>query len=172
MKVLIYGGASSGKSEYAENLAVSIRTDRLIYLATMNSSGDEAKKRINKHRKKRQGKEFVTIECPYDLDKLDVEAESTILLECMSNLVANEMFRDGKIIDKEEVIKKVLNELRIISDKAENIVIVSNDIFSSGESYDEISLEYMKALAMINKELVKEVDQFYEVIVGIPKRRK
>ena len=64
MMILVTGGASSGKSAYAEQLACSLPGSR-YYLAAMKPFGEEGARRIARHRALRAGKGFVTVEC-YD----------------------------------------------------------------------------------------------------------
>ncbi|MCM1144625.1 MAG: bifunctional adenosylcobinamide kinase/adenosylcobinamide-phosphate guanylyltransferase [Blautia sp.] len=97
MMVLILGGSGSGKSGYAEKIAVSLarRTMPGYYLATMQVWDDEGRRKVENHRKLRDGKGFLTIEQPTDisqaLEKMQ-PGEKVALLECISNLAANEMF--------------------------------------------------------------------------------
>jgi adenosyl cobinamide kinase/adenosyl cobinamide phosphate guanylyltransferase len=109
MVIVVIGGSGSGKSEFAENLAVKLNQDHLIYIATMQPFGEEGRKRIVRHQMLRQDKNFHTIECYTDLDILSITKESTVLLECMSNLVANEMFSDGS--EKVDIMKKQENKI-------------------------------------------------------------
>lgn len=96
---IVIGGSGSGKSEFAEMFAEMLGIENKIYVATMFPYDDEeTKSRIMKHRKKRAGKGFVTIEQPLRLNEIQVNKDSVVLLECMSNLLANEMFLDeGRI---------------------------------------------------------------------------
>ena len=64
MIVLVTGGASSGKSAYAERVACSFAGER-VYLAAMKPFGEEGARRIARHRALRAGKGFSTVEC-YD----------------------------------------------------------------------------------------------------------
>jgi adenosylcobinamide kinase/adenosylcobinamide-phosphate guanylyltransferase len=109
MFIVIIGGSGSGKSEYAENLAVKLNRDSLIYIATMQPFGEEGRKRIERHQKLRKDKNFQTIECYTDLSTVSISQESTVLLECMSNLVANEMFSDDNAY--ESMLEKQENKL-------------------------------------------------------------
>ena len=94
MMILVTGGSGSGKSAFAEDCVVSFgKTDR-IYIATMYPFDEESRKRVQRHRKMRQGKGFETVECYTGLDKIRLPENCTVLLECMSNLVANEMFQE------------------------------------------------------------------------------
>lgn len=97
MNYLIIGSSDSGKSEYAENLLVSIAKDATkLYIATMVPYGEEGAKRIQKHRDMREGKGFVTIEKARQLGELKEQivkySQAACILECLSNLVANEMY--------------------------------------------------------------------------------
>ena len=69
MMILVTGGSGSGKSAFAEDCVVSFgKTDR-IYIATMYPFDEESRKRVQRHRKMRQGKGFETVECYTGLDK-------------------------------------------------------------------------------------------------------
>ena len=105
MMTLIIGGSGSGKSVYAEDYMVSISEDRKkYYIATMQIYDEEGKRKVERHRMLRGGKGFSTIEQPVDIGKAaeKLEAEDrTALLECVSNLTANEMF-SGEVPGTEE----------------------------------------------------------------------
>ena len=78
MTTLVTGGAASGKSEYAEHLAETAhaagRETPLWYIATMTAPDDESRDRVQKHRDRRAGKGYETVECP-DGDALAAFAE-------------------------------------------------------------------------------------------------
>ena len=94
MMILVTGGSGSGKSAFAEDQVVSFGEAERVYIATMFPFDEESKKRVQRHRNMRSGKGFETIECYTDLAQVRVSKGSTVLLECMSNLVANEMFQE------------------------------------------------------------------------------
>lgn len=167
---LVIGGAASGKSGYAERLAAEIRRKEggpLIYLATMQTSGDEAGERIAKHRRNRAGYGFRTMEKTVGLYELDIPEGACVLLEDMGNLLANEMF-----LPEGGGLQAVLDGIRHIRAQTGSLVVVSNEIFSDGEIYTGETRIYMKDLAKINCILAEEADQVVEVICGIPRVRK
>ena len=95
--ILVIGGSGSGKSAYAEKVALECQKEkRHFYLATMHVFGEEGQKKVERHKRMRAGKGFVTIEQPTDimqcLPALREAGGGVVLLECMSNLAANEMF--------------------------------------------------------------------------------
>ena len=93
--ILVTGGSGSGKSAWAEKRVIEIGKGPYVYLATMRPQGEEAKERILRHREMRAGKGFVTLERYTDLDGMILPADlcgGVVLLEDLSNLLANEMF--------------------------------------------------------------------------------
>ena len=95
MLVVVTGGSGSGKSAFAEETVLSFGEARRIYIATMQAFDEESHRRIRRHRHMRAGKGFETIERYTELDELLIPKDCVVLLECMSNLVENEMFREG-----------------------------------------------------------------------------
>lgn len=93
--ILISGGSGSGKSEYAEGRAVRLHKESggaLYYAATMMIYDEESRRRVERHRKMREGKGFATVEIPMHIASLPVAAGDAVLVECLSNLLANEMY--------------------------------------------------------------------------------
>lgn len=95
MIYLVTGGSGSGKSAYAEAMVMQSGRGKRYYLATMEVLGEEGKKKVERHKKFREGKGMITIERPRGLWGLVLDkGENTVLLECMANLAANELFAD------------------------------------------------------------------------------
>lgn len=173
MMVLILGGSGSGKSLYAEETAVSLaQTDmKKYYLATMQVFDEEGKKKVERHRRLRKDKGFFTIEQPTvisgALEKME-EGERTVLLECISNLAANEMFSKGKAEAANLVIENITRDIKLLKERTTNLVVVSNNVFEDGVIYDEMTMKYIQAMGKINRELAGLADRVVEVAVGIP----
>ena len=173
MFVLIIGGSGSGKSEYAENLAAAYgRREELplFYIATMQPWGEEGRKRVLRHHKLRAGKGFETIEQYVDLKSFKLPAKGVVLLECLSNLTANEMFGEGGI--RKDSFAEVVQGVQALRDQCRHLVVVTNDIFCDGAAYDETTRQYQRCLGAINAELSREADQVTEVVCGIPLHQK
>lgn len=169
MLYLIYGGSGSGKSEYAEQCVLKLSDEEKYYIATMKVYGEEGMKKVSRHRKLRMNKGFETIEKQTDVHELNNEYKGgTALLECLSNLVANEMFVDDKIIAVDEVVDKVSDGIKKLGDTFDNLVVVTNNIFEDGIEYDEGTKHYMHALGKINEILTQVAAGVVEVVVGIP----
>ena len=95
MMHLVTGASASGKSAYAENLLVPAKSAEKYYIATMRPWGAEGAARVKKHRAMREGKGFQTIEAFHTLDALRLPEKGSLMLECMSNLTANEMYQEN-----------------------------------------------------------------------------
>lgn len=166
MMILVTGGSGSGKSAYAEGLVLEQGEQKRIYIATMRPWDEECQKKIEKHRRMRAEKQFETIECYQDLHQLEVEAGSVVLLECMSNLAANEFFRQEG--GRSHARERILNGIEHLQKQAKAFMIVTNEVFSDGGTYDEDTRAYMELLGNINQELAHMADQVIEVVYGIP----
>ena len=158
MNILIIGTPDSGKSKRAEELICHLAgDDPKIYIATMVPFDEEGKKRIKKHRAMREGKGFETIECPVNLKTLETQLSEyrspNCLLECMSNLVGNEMYlRDNAVLSDSELIELIVSEVKALTDMAENTVIVSNE-FEISEDFDEETVRYVRLAHEVNERL-------------------
>ena len=144
MMILVTGGSGSGKSAFAEDCVIACGEMSRVYIATMYPFDEESRKRVKRHRDMRFGKGFETVECYTGLSGVKVPEGCTVLLECMSNLVANEFFReDGARENTEEEILKGIQNLKT---QAENLIVVTNEIFSEAASYEGETEAYQKVL--------------------------
>lgn len=160
MFILIYGGSGSGKSQYAENTAVRLNKGNLYYIATMEPYGSEGQERVSRHRELRRGKGFITVEKYRDIKELKFKKSDTVLLECVSNLLANEMF-SGKRADN------IVEDILYLKNMCDNFVVVTNDVFCDITDYDKKTVEYIKRLGDINRSLAEEADIVREIYYGL-----
>ena len=170
MLIIITGVSGSGKSEYAEQICCRLaRDNKKYYVATMQPFGEEGRIRIEKHKRQREGKGFETIEQYQNigsaLDCCDKEERPVVLVECMSNLLANECFGEAGKPDDTDYI---LNGVEKLNDIYENIVIVTNEVFSDGCEYDAGTTDYIRRLGEINVRLSRAADAVVEVVYSIP----
>lgn len=166
MIILVTGGSGSGKSAFAEDQVLSFGEGKRIYIATMFPFDEEGEKCVERHRKMRSGKGFETVECYTGIKHLDLPPESTVLLECMSNLTANEMFQEDGA--KENTVSEILLGIQRIREQVRNLVIVTNEIFSEAHMYEREMETYQRYLGQINQQLAEVADEVVEVVYGIP----
>ncbi len=192
MMVLVVGGSGSGKSSYAEKVTVSLAQESVkeitksentslsdfklniakkYYLATMQVFDDEGRKKVERHRNLRSGKGFFTIEQPTRisgaLEKME-DGDRTVLLECISNLTANEMFSEKKTMTEIQVTENVIRDIKMLKEQTNHLVVVSNNVFEDGITYDETTTKYIRAMGKINQKLAALADRVVEVVAGIP----
>ena len=164
MTILVTGGSKCGKSGFAESLLESCSGTK-IYLATMQPFGDDDRAAIERHREMRKNKGFHTVECYTDLDWLHLPQGSHVLLECIGNLTANEMFRESP---PQNVAAHILNGILRLQQDAENLVIVTNQVGSDGIRYEALTQRYISVIGTLNRMLAEHADAVYECVCGIP----
>ena len=170
MLELIYGGAASGKSEYAEARAIR-RGGKLYYLATMQRGSGSGDERIERHIKRREGTAFITIERDRDIASVSEQIRGgTVLLECLTNLAANELFSGKEKCPAEDVCQRIMSGIDAINESADTLIIVSGNVTQDGVIYEEQTMEYIRLLAMLNRKTADRADAVYEVVCGCPKR--
>ena len=163
---VVTGGSGSGKSAYAEQCILDFQGENRIYIATMYPFDEESHRRIARHRAMRAEKKFTTMERYTDLEHLTIPAGADVLLECMSNLVANEIYQEGGA--GENTVAAVLSGIRHLLEQAGNLVIVTNEIFSEAADYQGETELYQEYLGQINQKIAEIADQVVEVVYGIP----
>jgi adenosylcobinamide kinase/adenosylcobinamide-phosphate guanylyltransferase len=154
MKIFIAGGCKNGKSTYAQRVAM--RRQRhfypLYYIATMTASDHEDEGRIIRHQNERAGWGFATIEQPRNIESIleKCDRSGSFLLDSLTALLANEMFPAGSEVNT-DAVNKIAKELMNIFACVQNIVIVSDYIYSDAAEYDELTEIYRKSLAQLDR---------------------
>lgn len=164
MTTLITGGSKCGKSTFAERL-LSLHKGRKIYIATLRPYGNNAEDIIARHIKMREGKGFITVEQFTDIEKSPVTGSDAVLLEDIGNLAANEMFTESGIVSP---VEKVVNGIKLLSEKAADLIIVTNEVGCDGIEYTHETMEYISAVSSINCCIAEFADSVYECVYGIP----
>ncbi len=162
MTTLITGGSKCGKSRLAEKLLDNC--ENKIYIATMRPFGEEAVAAIERHRKIRAGKSFMTIEKYTEIHEINLPENSAVLLECMANLCANEMFRNDEICDPTE---QIIRGIRHLQSGAEMLVIVTNNVGSDGIDYGEGTNRYIEIMGKVNALVSAISDNVVECVYGV-----
>ena len=150
--ILITGGSGSGKSAYGEKRILEAGEMPRYYIATMEVFGEvfgeEGRKKVERHKKLRQGKGFITIESPKDVGREKVlemfrpdGQKKAVLLECISNLTANEMFGSSFGEESEPgrrteaLAEKICTDIEKIDKAAGFFAVITNEVGSDGVMY-------------------------------------
>lgn len=164
MLTCIFGGNGSGKSRFAESL-VDTCGDPRYYVATMIPYGESGARRVQKHIRQRENLRFTTLELPYLEDLSRIPEQSVVLLEDLSNLLANRMFENKG--DGEGVLEDVFS----LSRKSRELFVVSITGYKQ-EDFSGDTARYVEALKTLNSALAEKADRVYEMKEGIPVLRK
>lgn len=161
MTILLTGGSGCGKSVYAEKLVDAMPFENRFYIATMQVSDEESRRRVARHRAQRANRGFQTIECHKGLGDIDLPDGSVALLEDLPNLLAGEMFDGGDA-------SRIIPDLTRLAARCRHLIIVTNDIFRDGVAYTGTMETYLRAMAKINAHAVALADYAAEIVYTIP----
>ena len=168
---LILGGARSGKSRFAQELAAKLGK-RVLFVATGEALDEEMHARIEAHKRSRSST-WKTLEAPTNVAKAlrnkSYDAE-VVIIDCMTLLVSNLMGTED--IDAETLEKKVTAELKelvaFMRTREAHFIIVSNEVGLGVVPAYPAGRVYRDALGMANQMLAKNADDVYFMVAGIP----
>ncbi|MDQ1003182.1 adenosylcobinamide kinase/adenosylcobinamide-phosphate guanylyltransferase [Neobacillus niacini] len=176
--VFITGGVRSGKSYFAEKMAVEHAKEnggQLTYLATGLASDSEMRERIAKHQNDREsGKSrWRTIEQSQNIgESADYfNKEDIILVDCVTTLLNNELFSSKQEWDESflaHVIEMIITGINKLRERSQVLIVVSNEVFYESIAENDLVFSYSRILGKIHQQLVKEADQAFLVEAGIP----
>lgn len=162
--ILISGSNGSGKSRFAEEL-VGKTTGTRYYIATMVPQSENNERRIEKHKRQREGLGFVTLEMPYQVSKAPVEPDSVVLLEDMTNLLGNTVFAHGGCAED------VYQDICALAEKCKLLIVVTISGMNSAEYTDETAA-YIDSINELNSRFFAMSDAAAEMVDGIPQWKK
>ena len=174
--ILCSGGARSGKSEFAEQLALSLK-GRKAYVATGQAFDDEMKDRIKKHQLRR-GKEWITFEIPLHLHKNWEQIKNVsdvILIDCLTMFTSNHIFAHGNINTQEDsnrIESIILEELRLLLEDINNsndktVIFVTNEIGLGIVPENKLARYFRDITGRVNREVASAANKMYLTISGV-----
>ena len=145
--ILISGANGSGKSMFAEQW-IGKTAGKRYYIATMLSCTEENEQRIQKHRRQRANLRFETVECPYQVKNVPMDADG-VLLEDVSNLLANQIFVNGASMeDVFSDICELLHRCRIL------VAVTISGLRE--EEYEGETAAYIHSLNVLRQKLLEQ----------------
>ncbi|MCO6185785.1 bifunctional adenosylcobinamide kinase/adenosylcobinamide-phosphate guanylyltransferase [Rhizobium sp. L1K21] len=164
---LVLGGARSGKSAFAEQLAVQ-SGQALHYIATGQAWDDEMRERIATHRQRRGGL-WTTHEAPVELSaaiaSLD-NANNTILVDCLTLWVTNLMMGES---DMDAAFEALLNQL---SGVRAHIIFVSNEVGMGIVPENAMARQFRDLAGSLHQKIAAQAEAVYLVAAGLPLKLK
>ena len=168
MLILLSGGSKSGKSMLAQELTRRLAQEGpMYYRAAMEPTDEEDLARIRRHRQERLGWGYATVEQGRNLEAAfsRVTPRGTVLFDSTTALLANEMFQgsfDGAAPER------CLRSLLALGRYVQNVVFVSDSLYSDSGRYDLWTERYRAGLGRIDRGLARACDAVAEVSAGIP----
>ena len=173
MSRLIYiaGGARSGKSGYAQQLAEQ-QTGELLYIAPAQVLDDEMAERVELHRKTR-GERWTLLEEPLQLtDHLPAAAQgkSAVLLDCVTIWLSNLFFHFDE--DPKPILAEVNRLVAIAQELPAPLYLVSNELGSGIVPEHKMARSFRDLVGTVNQTLAKAADEAWLVVSGLPVKLK
>ena len=159
--ILITGGQRSGKSRYAEQLALSL-TDNPVYLATAHIWDDEFRERVRIHQERR-GPQWTNIEEERQLSRHDVTGR-VVVIDCVTLWLTNYFFETSDVSQTLETVKAEFN--RFTSQDA-TFIFVTNEIGSGGVSDNAVQRRFTDLEGWMNQYIASRADEVVLMVSGI-----
>ncbi len=161
--ILITGGQRSGKSLYAEELALSL-SQRPVYLATARVWDEDFAQRVRLH-KERRGSDWVNIEREKELWREDLLGK-VVLIDCVTLWATNYFF------DADSNLNEALESLKMDFDKLiqqeATFIFVSNEIGLGGVSENQLQRRFTDLQGWINQYIAQYANEVWLMVAGIP----
>ena len=171
--VLITGGQRSGKSLYAEQLALSL-SERPVYLATAHIWDEEFRQRVMKHQERR-GSQWTNIEEERMLSRHDLTGR-VVVIDCITLWCTNFFFDRNKPDWEQPTVEEALEAVKAEFDKFTSqeatFIFVTNEIGSGGVSTDVIQRRFTDLEGWMNQYVASVADEVVLMVSGIPVRIK
>lgn len=172
--ILITGGERSGKSAYAERLALSM-SDRLVYLATARVWDEEFRERVRQHQLRR-GPEWTNIEEELQLSKHNVSGH-VVLIDCITLWCTNFFYRDQQRAELDQSwVNQCLDDIKAEFDhftaQDATFIFVTNEIGMGGVSPNALQRRFTDLQGWVNQYIAGCADEVTLMVSGIPVKIK
>ena len=161
--MLITGGQRSGKSSYAQKLALSL-TDNPVFLATSAVWDDEHRQRIERHKRDR-GAEWTNIEELKDLQKINVN-HRVVVIDCVT-LWSTNFFHESNG-DLEYSLAAITERFDAFIKQDAVFIFVTNELGSGGTSENDLQRRFTDLLGWVNQYISSQSDEVILMVSGIP----
>ena len=165
--VLVLGGARSGKSVFAEDLIAKSGLSK-VYVATGQAFDREMSDRIDIH-KERRGKEWSTVEDPFDLAgvlETNAAPDKAVLVDCLTLWVTNLMMQDKNVVEEGDLLAATLPLLSGL------IVLVSSEVGMGLVPDNYMARAFRDHAGRLHQQIAAIADEVYFVAAGLPLKMK
>ena len=166
--ILITGGQRSGKSRYAEELALSLAEDP-VYVATAHVWDEEFRERVRRHQERR-GPQWTNIEEEKYLNRHDLTGRVAVI-DCVTLWLTN-FFFENQDQDAQQVLDIVRAEFDRFTAQDATFIFVTNEIGSGGVSVDAVQRRFTDLQGWMNQYIASRSDEVILMVSGIPVKIK
>ncbi|SEA50818.1 adenosylcobinamide kinase /adenosylcobinamide-phosphate guanylyltransferase [Prevotella sp. tc2-28] len=171
--ILITGGQRSGKSRYAEELALSL-SDHPVYVATAHIWDEEFRQRVLRHQERR-GPQWTNIEEERELSRYDLTGQVAVI-DCITLWCTNFFFDRNKPDNEQptvdEALKLLKEEFNRFTNQDATLIFVTNEIGAGGVSTDVIQRRFTDLQGWMNQYVAQKADEVILMVCGIPVKIK
>lgn len=171
MIIFVTGGARSGKSDFAQDMAEKIEGKR-VFVATAQAFDEEMAERIQKHQENR-GTRWDALEEPINLGgaiRSVLGQYKTILVDCLTVWMSNLLL---EYQDQNERISEIVDDFFSgLSESDETIIVVSNEVGMGIVPDNKLARDYRDQLGFLNQRMARRADDVYVLFSGIPVKIK
>ena len=164
---LITGGVRSGKSSYAQRMALE-RASNPVYLATSRVWDEEYRQRIERHKADR-GPQWTTVEEERALSRHDFTGR-TVVVDCVTLWCTNFFYDLDSDVNR--TLEAVCSEFDRLVDQAADLIFVTNEIGSGGISADACQRRFCDLQGWVNQHIARAADEVWWMVSGIPVKIK
>jgi len=165
--IFITGGQRSGKSRYAQQLALSL-ADNPVYLATSAVWDEEHRLRIERHKRDR-GAEWTNIEELKDLQQVDV-CHRVVVIDCVT-LWSTNFFHESNG-DVESSLAAITERFDAFTKQDATFIFVTNELGLGGTSNNDLQRRFTDLLGWVNQHIASFSDEVIMMVSGIPMKIK
>lgn len=159
----VLGGARSGKSRYATELAKRL-SPRPVYVATSRVWDDDHRRRIERHQRDR-GPEWRLMEEPKHLSRVAIEGE-VVVIDCVTLWLTNFFVDDGH--DVERTLAVAGDEFERMLQRDNHYIVVSNELGQGLHAPTELGRKFTDLQGFMNQKIAARADRVVLMVAGIP----
>lgn len=165
---MVTGGQRSGKSVFAERLALSM-SDCPIYLATARVFDEEMRKRVEIH-KQRRSEQWRNIESPLYITENIFQDTDIILLDCLTLWATNWFFELNEKVDN--ALAEIQRQISEMIDTGATFIVVTNEVGLGGVSANPMQRRFADLQGSLNQFVAEMAEDVYLIVSGIPVKIK